>query len=291
MNNSKSDPLDETTEKVPRVMKGEESAGKTTSSDLPADSGTTEPATKSKIKRSRKPKSKPGASQKENKNPAISRSLHLSRLNPIEMGIMLLISLLNACQIPGRTLDPERVRLYREMLDTQFPPNIIVIRDRNEKYYIASGHHRVAAALAAGRLEVKCDVYEGTEADAIIVGGEENQGPASMSLAAKKSLLETLLSLGDGQKYTVGELVSMTGLERHTIAKYMDDRNAGGNFIAVAGKMKQGKSPEEQRCDAAKGMVRNITKHGVEVVTKALELLQPHLREEVLSKILPKNES
>lgn len=268
-------------------------AEKTSSPAALTDNGTTEPAEKPKAKRNRKPraKNKAGATTQASGSPAASRSRHLSLLNLINAGVMLLISQLNACQIPGRTLDPQVVRLYRDMLDAQFPPNIIVIRGKDGKYYIASGHHRVAALLAEGYLEAKCDVYEGTVEDAIIIGGEENQGPAYMRKAAQKAHLKTLLSLKDGTEYSISELVAMTGLTRQTIAKYREELKAGGDFIAVASNMKQDKSPEEQLYDAAKGVVRNIKNYGVGVMAKALELMQPHLREELRVMIASNNDA
>lgn len=293
MDNDELNNLKECSEIALPLAERDGSDAKSPSPVAPAGTEIIDPQSKPKAKRQRKPRGKGKAdkSTRVDQTTGPSRSRHLSRLKPIEMGVMLLISLLHACQIPGRSLDPERVRLYREMLDTQFPPNIIVIRDRNGKYYIASGHHRVASLLAAGYLEVKCDVYEGVVMDAIIVGGEENQGSVPMSMAARKSLLDTLLSLEDDQKYTINEMAAMTGLNRHTVSTYMEKRNAGGDFIAVASKMKRDKSPEEQLYDAAKGMVKNIKKHGVDVIVKALELMQPYLREEVLAKITPENEA
>lgn len=293
LNTNELNELGEQTENTFSESKRDGSGAETSASVAPTDSGATESAERTKAKRVRKPKAKniANATAQASQSPIVSRSRHLSRLKPVEMGVMLLISLLNACQIIGRSLDPERVRLYREMLDIQFPPNIIIIKDRDGNYYIASGHHRVAALLAEGYLEVKCDVYEGTVEDAVIIGGEENQGPAHMNKAAQKAHLKTLLSLKGGPEYSISELVAMTGLTRQTIAKYREERNAGGDFIAVASNMKQDKSPEEQLYDAAKGVVKNIKNHGVRVMAKALEMMQPHLREELRAMIAPKTDA
>ena len=219
---------------------------------------------------------------------SISSSRHLSTLKPVGIGLSLQISSLNACQPAGRELDPKKVRLYQEMRELTEPPHPRVIRDADGNYHIGSGHHRIAADLGLGKTETVCDVFEGTAEDAIIVGGEENQGPLPMTNKAKKELFRAILASGGVGKYTIQEMAAMCGVERHTVAAWMKARESG-DFIEVAGKMKSQKSSEEKMLDAAKSVLKNVQSYGPDVIAKAVGLMQPYLRDEVLHMLFPGN--
>lgn len=103
----------------------------------------------------------------------------------------------------------------------------------------------------------------------------------------KKSLLDAILSL-EGQDYTINEMAAMCGLERHTVASRLKERETG-DFIGVASKLKREKSPEELLYDAAKSLTRNVERLGAEVVVKAIGMMRPHIREDALARIIPQD--
>ena len=203
---------------------------------------------------------------------------YLGKLKLLHRDHELPIRVLSACQIRSRNADPATVLKYTELLTESEPPNIIVILDDSGRHFIADGHNRTAAALDAGRLVVKADVYSGTSADARIVGLEQNQHGLPLSLAERKAALDELLD-ADGHAFTDSELARMTGLDRHTVDRRRRERQSG-DFIVAAGKMRRIKTPEEMILQAAMTFAGQVDKYGLGVVLKALELLPSHLRED-----------
>lgn len=199
------------------------------------------------------------------------------------------IRVLSSCQIRRRNADPATVAKYAELLVESEPPNIIVILDGAGRHYIADGHNRTAAALAAGRIAIKADIYSGTHSDAKLIGLECNQHGLGLTLPEKKAALDELLD-NNGHGFTDSALARMYGLDRHTVEKRRRERESG-DFIGAAGKMRHLKTPEEMIRQAAVSFVRQVERHGADVVLKALELLPLHLKEDVMRQILLENGS
>lgn len=211
---------------------------------------------------------------------------YLGRLKLLHQDHELFIRVLNACQIRRKNADPATVTKYAEMLAETEPPNIIVILDSAGRHYIADGHNRTAAALSAGRSVVKADVYSGTVSDAKRIGLERNQHGLSLSLAERKAALDELLDT-DGHTFTDSELGRMTGLDRHTVERRRRERQSG-DFIVATGKIRRIRTPEEMLLQIATAFVQQVEKHGQELMLKLLELLPPHLREDVVQRLISK---
>jgi ParB-like chromosome segregation protein Spo0J len=208
----------------------------------------------------------------------------LGKLKLLHRDRELPIRVLNACQIRRRNADPATVARYAEMLAESEPPNIIVVMDDAGRHYIADGHNRCAAALGAGRSVVKADVYAGAVSDAKRIGLENNQHGLALSLAERKAALDELLDT-DGHAFTDSELARMTGLDRHTVERRRRERQSG-DFIAATGKMRRVRTPEEMIIQTAATFARQVEKQGQDLMLKALELLPPHLREDVARRLV-----
>ncbi len=208
---------------------------------------------------------------------------HLAKLKPLHLDYELPIRILNACQVRHKHADPATVAKYRELLVESEPPPIVVVLDGQGRHYIADGHNRTAAALAAGRTVIRANVYAGAASDAKLIGLECNQHGLGLTLAEKKAALDDILD-ANGHGFTDSALARMTGLDRHTIEKRRRERESG-DFINAAGRMRHLKTPEELIFQAASSFARQAERHGADVVLKALELLPPHVREDVMRKI------
>jgi hypothetical protein len=204
---------------------------------------------------------------------------YLRGLKLKKAGCELPIRSLNACQVRRKTIDPQTVERYRDLLFATEPPPIVVIEDTQGRYYIADGHHRVAAALAAGRTAIRADLYRGDSRDARLAGLEANQHGLGLTLAEKKAALDELLDSTDSRGFGDSTLARLTGLDRHTVEKRRRERERG-DFISAAGRIRPAKTPEEQAEAAAQGMAKQIDRFGVETLVRVLDLLPNHAREE-----------
>jgi dienelactone hydrolase len=193
-------------------------------------------------------------------------------------GCELPIRSLNACQVRKKTIDSQTVERYRELLQASEPPAIVVLEDMFGRFYIADGHHRVAAALAAGRTAIRADLYHGDSHDARLAGLEANQHGLGLTLAEKKAALDELLD-NAGRSFGDSTLARLTGLDRHTVEKRRRERETG-DFISAAGRLRPQKTPEEQADAAARGIVKQIDRFGVEMLVRVMDLLPNHAREE-----------
>lgn len=193
------------------------------------------------------------------------------------------------CQIRSKVVDSTTVELYAERLNVSEAPPIILIQDDKGRLYIADGHHRVAAALRAGRTAITAIIYKGTRIDARIVGVELNRGSLPLTPPERKALLEELLDnpeLG----YSVQELAAMTGLHQNTVEKRKQERDEGDFLSAVSG-TRRSKNPEEKLEDGVKSIVRQVEKLGSEALVKALGRLPVNIREDIVNYLNPTNES
>lgn len=77
---------------------------------------------------------------------------------------------------PRVCIDQETLEEYAEALKAgcSFPP-IIVFRDRQGRYWLADGWHRIGAYLLARRKMIECDVRQGELRDAILFAVGTNQ--------------------------------------------------------------------------------------------------------------------
>ncbi len=212
-----------------------------------------------------------------------SQTGYLAKLKLLHHNHELPIRVLNACQIRRKHADPATVAKYAELLAESEPPAIIVIVDNAGRHFIADGHNRTAAALSAGRSVIKADVYSGTVSDAKIIGLQANQHGLALSLSERKAALDELLN-ADGSNFTDTELARLTGLDRHTVERRRRERESG-DFIAAAGRIRHVKTPEEMMAQAAKTFVDEVEKHGQDLLLKMLELLPPHIKEDVVQRL------
>ena len=207
----------------------------------------------------------------------------LSNCKLLEKGKGIPITSLNSCQIRKKSVDEAVVTRYRELLSESEPPSIVIIQDQQGRHYIADGHHRAAAALAAGRTVIKADVYAGNITDAKLVGLEANQHGLSLTLAERKAALDEQLD-GAGAFFSDSTLARMVGLDRHTVERRRRER-AAGDFAGAVGKLRALRPPEERLLSAAKGMARQVEKLGVELLEKTVLELPEHLRRDFFSRI------
>lgn len=221
---------------------------------------------------------------KSRNNGYTTRPDYLANLKLIHRNHDLPIRVLNACQIRRKHADPATVAKYAELLSESEPPAIIVIMDNEDRHFIADGHNRTAAALSAGRSVIKADVYAGTVSDAKSIGLQANQHGLALSLAERKAALDELLD-GEGSDFSDAALARMTGLDRHTVERRRSERQSG-DFIAATGKIRRVKTPEELMARAARMISAEVEKHGADVMLQALELLQPHLRDDVTQRLV-----
>ena len=85
------------------------------------------------------------------------KSGHLGELKLLEEG-QIPIRTLTVCQIRKKPADPQVVERYHDLLAESEPPPIVVARDAQGHNYVADRHHRVAAAMAAGRTHVQAKI-------------------------------------------------------------------------------------------------------------------------------------
>lgn len=212
--------------------------------------------------------------------PMIGTSRHLSTLEVVEIGRVMNLCDLTACQVRSKIVDMAMAAQYRDKRDISPPPHIVVILEEAvNKNWTADGHTRAVAADLDGSTTIIADVYRGVRKDAKIVGLELNQGSVPMTLAEKKVMLDEILDDPD-LNYTIAEIADMVGLERHTVEKRRKER-ARGDLIAFARRARRPKSPEEKLKDAAFALVRRVDELGPEVITTALDDLPSNVREHV----------
>lgn len=231
------------------------------------------------VKKIRRPKS-PAKPKEVGKTTDVSTpqlSRHLTKLELLEASKELLIRDLFMCQVRGKSHDPATAERYAELLGVSEPPNITVI-DENGTLYIGDGHHRVAAAILAGRTTVIASVYKGNKADAKIVGAEMNQS-LPMTPADRKNMVEELLD-NPNLNYSSAEIAAIAGVSKLTVENRMKDREKG-DFLSIVNKTKRPKSAEEKLHDAAKSISKLFEKHGVDVLRTAWSSLPVHLREDI----------
>jgi ParB-like chromosome segregation protein Spo0J len=88
----------------------------------------------------------------------------------------------------GRRLHPEQVERYRRSID-RLPP--VVVFETEEGLLLADGHHRLAAAAAAGRETIEAEVRIGTRSDALAYAVAVGAAQRGLPLEdAKRHILE-----------------------------------------------------------------------------------------------------
>jgi len=125
----------------------------------------------------------------------------LASINPKEMVLSLMSYLPLECirrdghiQPRAGALNTARVREYAKAMreGAKFPP--VIVFQEGQKYWLADGFHRCAAAAAAERTEIEAEIRPGTQRDAILyaVGANAAHGLRRTNVDKRRSVLTLL---------------------------------------------------------------------------------------------------
>jgi hypothetical protein len=138
-------------------------------------------------------------------------------------------------------LRKEVVREYAERMaeGACFPP--IGVYFDGQRYWLADGFHRVAAALELGRATIDCLVYHGTLREALLAAIGANQGHGlRRNNDDKRRAVETLLADAEWAAKTDRWIAEICGVSHPFVAKLRDQ------VVTVTNRPAEGESRERQ---------------------------------------------
>lgn len=117
--------------------------------------------------------------------------------------------------------------------------------DAKHTYWLADGHHRLAAARKAGFSQIECEIYNGDKRDVVLVSAQRNAGHGlPLSNDDKRALVAALLADPEWREWSDREIArqlrvgaDLVGKVRPTVDGAQSDKRKGkdGRVIAKRG--------------------------------------------------------
>lgn len=132
-----------------------------------------------------------------------------------------------------RFLDPKMIEAYTEDMQAGavFPAIIVFAEKGSERYVLADGFHRLAAAKAAGRDEIACEVHEGRAHDALkyALGANDAHG-FRRSNRDKRNAVEIALKDPEWSQWSATDVAALCRVSDNFVRKVREELTLSGEL-------------------------------------------------------------